>query len=514
MEERMPRRTWSRPVTTLVAGSFAAGLLVAGLLRLPDSSLAQRPAPAQAMSAAAGGSAAVQSLAGLSDAFSAIADRIRPSVVYIESSQRSQMAQQPVIPPEFAPFLPQRPRGGGHPEMERSSGSGVIVSANGDILTNAHVVDGAERVTVRLLDHRQFTARVVGTDPTTDVALIRIDADHLTPAVLGNSDAAKVGEWVLAVGNPLGENLSFTVTSGIISAKGRSLVLPNASERSIQDFIQTDAAINPGNSGGPLVNVRGEVIGINSAIASTTGYYTGYGFAIPVNLARQVMDQLAHGGRVRRAALGVRVRNASENDATYVGLKEVRGVVIEDLGDSDSPARRAGLEQGDVIVAVDSTTVDYVSQVQQAIAFRKPGETVQVEVMRKGGERRTVRVKLADAPTAAAQEASRQRSDGDEETRGAVNIRALGLTVEAGTEGGVTGLVVTGVDPDGVAADHVASPDAGGPDVIVAIEGKDVRTVADLESAVRRAGRGAIVDLRIFNAPSGNRRVERIRLEK
>jgi serine protease Do len=376
------------------------------------------------------------------------------------------------------------------------------------------VVDGAERVTVRLLDHRQFTARVIGTDPTTDIALIHIDADHLTPATLGNSDAARVGEWVLAVGNPLGENLSFTVTSGIISAKGRSLALPNSSERSIQDFIQTDAAINPGNSGGPLVNVRGEVIGINSAIASETGYYTGYGFAIPVNLARQVMDQLAHGGKVHRSALGVRVRNASENDASYVGLSEVRGVVIEDLGEADSPARRAGLEQGDVIVAVDDTPVDYVSQVQQAIAFRRPGETVRIEVMRKGGVRRTLKVTLAEAPAEAARETSAREPGDDARPRGAVSIGALGITVEAGEEGGVRGLVVTGVDQDGPAADHLATPDGSGPDVILAVEGKSVRTVAELESVLRQAGRGAIVELRLFNAPSQSRRVERIRLRR
>jgi serine protease Do len=509
----MPRRNWSRAVAVLVTGSFAAGLLVAGLFHLPDFSLAQRPAQIQTAAAPPAGPA-VQSLTGLSDAFSDIADHVRPSVVYIESSQRQQTAERPVVPPEFAPFFPQAPHGRGRPEVQRSSGSGFIVSADGDILTNAHVVDGAERVTVRLLDHRQFTARVIGTDPTTDVALIHIDADHLTPAALGNSDAARVGEWVLAVGNPLGENLSFTVTSGIISAKGRSLALPNSSERSIQDFIQTDAAINPGNSGGPLVNVRGEVIGINSAIASETGFYTGYGFAIPVNLARQVMDQLAHGGKVHRSALGVRVRNATENDATYVGLSEVRGVVIEDVGDADSPARRAGLEQGDVIVAVDGAPVDYVSQVQQAIAFRKPGETVRVDVMRKGGVRRTLKVTLAEAPTQVATETSSRDRDQDSAPRGAVSIGSLGLTLEAGEEGGVRGLVVTGVDPDGPAADHVADPDAGGPDVIVAVEGKNVRTPAELESVLKQAGRGSIVELRIFNASGQTSRVERVRLKR
>jgi serine protease Do len=504
------KRNSSRTVALIVAGSFTAGLLLAGILRLPDRSEAQRP-QAQSVSAPPTG-AGVNTLAGLSDAFSAIADQVRPSVVYIESSQRQKVSHGPAIPPEFAPFFRMDPRGRQRPQMERASGSGFIVSKDGDILTNAHVVDGAERVTVRLLDHRQFTARVIGSDPSTDVALIHIEADHLTPARLGNSDAARVGEWVLAVGNPLGENLSFTVTSGIISAKGRSLALPNSSERSIQDFIQTDAAINPGNSGGPLVNVRGEVIGINSAIASETGFYTGYGFAIPVNLARQVMDQLAHGGKVHRSALGVRVRNASENDATYVGLSEVRGVVIEDLGESDSPARKAGLQQGDVIVTVDSTPVDYVSQVQQAIAFRRPGESVRIEVMRKGGVRRVVNVTLQEAPAQDTRATSGRGGDDDvAPENNAASIGSLGITVEPGTEAGVRGLVVTAVDQEGPSADHIAGPDNGGPDVILSVEGKEVRTPADLKAALREAGRGSIVELRIFNAQEGTRRVERVK---
>ena len=508
----MTSRFRSRAIPLMVAGAFGAGLLAAGLFHLPHFSQAQRPAQAEARPAAAPSSASIQALTNLSDAFSAIADRVRPSVVYIESSQRQLASDRFAIPPEFAPFF-QMPRGRMRPQVERASGSGFIVSADGDILTNAHVVDGAEHVTVRLLDHRQFTAKVIGSDPSTDVALIHIDADHLTPAVLGNSDAARVGEWVLAVGNPLGENLSFTVTSGIISAKGRSLALPNTSDRSIQDFIQTDAAINPGNSGGPLVNVRGEVIGINSAIASETGFYTGYGFAIPMNLARQVMDQLAHGGKVHRSALGVRVRNATENDANYVGLSEVRGVVIEDLGDDDSPARRAGLEQGDVIVSVDGTPVDYVSQVQQAIAFRRPGESVKIEVMRKGGTHRTVTVRLQEAPTQTAEATDTRRDRGDAAPEnGAVSVGSLGLTVEPGTEGGVRGLVVTGVDPEGPSADHIADPDNGGPDVITSVEGKEVRTPDDLKAALREAGRNAIVELRVYNAPAQNRRVERIRL--
>ena len=220
-------------------------------------------------------------------------------------AQRGTVPDAPTIPgmpPEFQqffrglPIIPDTPRPRG-----TSSGSGFVVSADGYILTNSHVIDGADRVTVRLLDRREFRAKVVGRDPTTDVAVVKIDATGITPAKLGDSDAARVGEWVLAVGNPLGENLAFTVTQGIISAKGRGqLALPTSSPRSIQDFIRTDAAINPGNSGGPLVNVRGEVIGINTAIASPTGFNADYGFAVPISLARAVMDQ-THQDRARRA---------------------------------------------------------------------------------------------------------------------------------------------------------------------------------------------------------------------
>jgi serine protease Do len=188
---------------------------------------------------------------------------------------------------------------------------------------------------------------VVGTDPNTDVALLKIDAKGLPPVALGNSDDARVGSWVLAIGNPLGEGLTFTVTSGIVSAKGRALsTLARARRRQHPGFIQTDAAINPGNSGGPLVNVRGEVIGVNSAIASETGFYSGYGFAIPINLARTVMNQLIVDGKVHRAALGVSIQDVSLNDAQYVGLPEISGVVVKDIPSDDSPAKKAGIEPG------------------------------------------------------------------------------------------------------------------------------------------------------------------------
>jgi serine protease Do len=317
----------------------------------------------------------------------------------------------------------------------------------------------------------------------------------------------------------LGENLTFTVTSGIISAKGRSLALPNASDRSIQDFIQTDAAINPGNSGGPLVSVRGEVIGVNSAIASQTGFYSGYGFAIPINLARRVMDQLIDYGRVRRAALGVTVRNASPNDAAYVGLPDIRGVVVEDYGTDASPAKQAGLEPGDIIISIDGKLVEYVGQLQQEIAFRKAGETVKVEVARKGGIRKTLAVRLQELP-AAKDTAVASAASSDEEGN-AASLGGLGITVAPVGSDDVAqyqlnssqrGLIVTAVRPGGPSWGELADPDRGGPDIILEVEGKPVNSVAELRKRLAGMKAGDIVSVRVYNTQAKSRRVERIRL--
>jgi serine protease Do len=517
-------------VVVVAAAEHPAALHAAALA--VDSTLARKPVIAP--------NSSVAKLADLSDAFATIAAQVKPSVVYItarqaaepvanrQRTQRGQRGQQAPdldqIPPEFRQFFRNMPgTGDDTPDAPRSgggiaSGSGFIVSTDGYILTNNHVVDGASEVRVRLLDRREFKAKVIGRDPNTDVAVIKIDANNLTAAPLGDSDASRVGEWVLAVGNPLGENLTFTVTQGIISAKGRSLQLPGQNQQSIQDFIQTDAAINPGNSGGPLVNVRGEVIGINSAIESPTGYNAGYGFAVPIDIARSVMNQIIKSGHVERAALGIQVRDASPDDAAYAGLKETRGILVEDFGDNTSPAEKAGVQAGDVIVSVDGKRVDYVAQLQEAIAFRKPGDIASVQVARKGGQIVTVRVPLQRVGGAV--DKSEHAAPSTDDARG-LALKTLGAHVaplDARTAAqlklpsDVKGVMVMGVDDGSAAANHLAAPDEGGPDIIMSVEGTPVGTPEELRAALAKSKNGDIVSLRVYNPQAKSKRIERIRL--
>ena len=523
----MPQGSLRRLSVGGIVLAFLVGLLLAGVLDLPGSSAAQQQASratATTTSPAVPTTAAATSLQNLSDAFASVAEAVKPSVVFIKSGKKrtsddDDTGPQLQVPPGFERFMPRLPQMQ-QPEFQEAAGSGFIVSKDGYILTNDHVVDGSDEVTVRLLDRREFKAKVIGTDAGTDLAVLKIDANNLTPAPLGDSDAARVGEWVLAVGNPLGENLTFTVTSGIISAKGRTLSLPNTSDRSIQDFIQTDAAINPGNSGGPLVSTSGRVLGVNSAIASQTGFYSGYGFAIPINLAHQVMDQLISHGEVRRSVLGIAVRNASANDAAYVGLPDIRGVLVEDFGSDTSAAKRAGLEAGDIIITVDGKPVEYVGQLQQRIAFRKPGESVKVEVARKGGVRKTYDVKLQTMPGVTAVADRRGGDEGDEGGAGAAMGR-LGVTVAPVSEedaarfdltAAQSGLVVTDVAAGGPSWGELVDADRGGPDIILEVEGKPVKSTAQLSELLKGMKPGEIVSLRVYNTQAKNRRVERVRL--
>ena len=501
----------------LVVLAFALGLLFAGLLDLPKRTSAQESAGRQVITPVQAPSIpAAKNLVDLSDAFAAVAEQVRPSVVFIKS-QHTEVARR--MPPGMDQFFPHQQQR--KPEVERGSGSGFVVSADGYILTNNHVVEDAEKVTVRLVDHREFEAKVIGTDPLTDVAVLKIDATKLSPAALGNSDDERIGEWVLAIGNPLGDQFTFTVTSGIISGKGRQLNGLARSGASIADFIQTDAAINPGNSGGPLVNVRGEVIGINSAIASETGYYSGYGFAIPINLVRVVMNQLIAGGKVHRAALGILVNDANDRDAEYVGLSEIRGVLVRGFPDSiPSPAEKAGLEQGDVIISIDGKRVDYVAQLQQVVGFRAPGETVKVEVARKGGVRKIYNVRLMEQ-----KETTQLASSGEERPErpktDAVSVDLLGVSVqtlspemakEFEMNPDQRGVLVTDVSANGPASELLFGPEEGGPDIIQSVEGKAVRNENELRDAIKSSGKGSIVTLKIYNARTNTTRIERVKL--
>lgn len=261
-------------------------------------------------------------------------------------------------------------------------GSGVIVSADGYIVTNNHVVQDAVNITVTLNDKRVYKASVVGTDPSTDLALIRIDEKNLPFLAYGNSDDVKIGEWVLAVGNPF--NLTSTVTAGIVSAKARDINILG-SKGAVESFIQTDAAINPGNSGGALVNTRGELIGINAAIASGTGYYTGYSFAIPVNIVKKVVDDFTRYGKIQRAYLGVYYREIDDQFAKDKGLNSLSGVYIDDVV-AGGAAEKAGIRKGDIITNIQNKPVNGKSELMEVVSQLSPGDVITVAIVRDGKE--------------------------------------------------------------------------------------------------------------------------------
>ena len=267
------------------------------------------------------------------------------------------------------------------------AGSGVVISSDGYIVTNNHVIENADQIEITLSDNQTYKAELIGADPNTDLALIKVDAGDLEAVPLGNSDQAKLGEWVLAVGNPL--NLTSTVTAGIISAKGRNINIiggKNKSSSPIESFIQTDAAVNPGNSGGALVNVNGELIGINTAIKSPTGSFTGYSFAVPVNIVKKVVDDLLEYGTVQRGYIGVSIRNIDANLAEENELESLNGVYVAGLME-DGAAEDAGIEEGDIIRKVGNVQVNNVPELQEQIGRFRPGNEVVVTVDREGAEK-------------------------------------------------------------------------------------------------------------------------------
>jgi serine protease Do len=362
-------------------------------------------------------------------------------------------------------------------------------------------------VTVGLPDRREFKAKVIGRDPQTDIAVLKLDAKGLPSVSLGDDNQSRVGEWVLAIGNPL--QLDFTVTAGIISAKGRSNELRslNADKYAIQDFIQTDAAINPGNSGGPLVDARGNVIGVNSAISSPTGTYAGYGFAIPITLAKTVMDDLIAHGRVRRAILGALIAEVTPEDKEVAKLDRIAGVKVQDFSPADnSPAKRAGIERGDIIIAADGKPVDRVAALQRLIRAKQPGDELSLETVRYGAHQK-VTVKLAEAPSENVATVANNDSDsGDTPAEsGAVTSKALGITVapltadaaeRAGVKNVTQGLLVTDVTHAGPAYGRLVEGDVI-TRVLFPRPGTAVRTSADLTSAVAKAKGDGYVGLEV-----------------
>ena len=320
------------------------------------------------------------------------AEHVTPRVVHIKSTQAASARNNPYRSPfddMFRDFFgdPRDNRGQQYPPQQ-SSGSGVIISDNGYIVTNNHVIANSDEIEVTLSDNRTYIATLVGTDRNTDIAVIKIDEEELPFVSFGNSDKVRVGEWVLAVGNPY--ELTSTVTAGIISAKGRNIGILR--ERyGIESFIQTDAAVNPGNSGGALVNLRGELIGINTAIASTTGAYAGYSFAVPVSLVKKVVEDLMEYGVVQRAVLGISIVNVN-NPRLDVDIDELTGVYVDSVYEH-SAAEEAGLKKGDVITAINRTDVPTVAELQDLVARNRPGDKIEV-TFKRNGKTKTVFAKL------------------------------------------------------------------------------------------------------------------------
>lgn len=316
--------------------------------------------------------------------FTAASEKVTPAVVHIISTIQTTSGDE-----EYNPFdffnMP-------NPGPQQGSGSGVIISDDGYIATNNHVVDGATSIQVVLNDKRSYQARLIGTDPQTDLALLKIEEEGLPFIRFGNSDNIKVGQWVLAVGNPF--NLTSTVTAGIVSAKGRNINLLRTRDNqyAIENFIQTDAAVNPGNSGGALVDLNGSLIGINTAIATQTGSFSGYSFAVPVSIVKKVMDDLLKYGVVQRGFLGVSIQDVDAKLADEKGIKKIEGVYVAAISE-DGAAQKAGIKEGDVIIKVNGKEVNSSSALQEEVSRYYPGDEIEVTIRRKGDEK-TVKAKL------------------------------------------------------------------------------------------------------------------------
>jgi serine protease Do len=427
---------------------------------------------------------------GLSRVFRGAAHAVLPSVVTITVESGGGTGQSQV-PESLRQFF-------GLPDQfqappQEGFGSGFVYDATGLVVTNNHVIADASRVTVRLQDGREFDAKIVGSDPDTDVGLVRIDAGGPLPAAtLGNSDDIDVGDWVLALGNPLG--LDFTVTAGIVSAKGRQL---EANPSALQAFIQTDAAINPGNSGGPLIDVTGQVIGINTAISGGGSRFVGYGFAIPSNLVARIVSDLEKYGHVRRPRLGVGVNDITAVDAEAYGLVSVAGAEVVTV-DEDSPAGHAGFEVGDVIVALDGESIPNATALTTALARHVPGDEVAITYIRQR-KRATVRVQLAEF---AARETESQpaTAEGPSALLG-FSVRTLTpqLAERLGYKAGESGVVIDEVAEYSEAARAGLRPGQ----IVRQINGHAIREPADVSRVTRDLHPGAVVSVRVRDPQVG-----------
>ncbi len=450
--------------------------------------------PDQAVSTSVTETPADDMTTALSMAFRSAAQGVLPSVVYV-SVERDRPTSRlvPQIPQGFRPFF-QFQNPGIELPPQRNTGSGFVLDSDGHVVTNHHVVANATRVTVRMHDGRELDASVVGGDPTTDVAVIKLEEllSGVSQAHFGDSDAIQIGDWVLALGNPLG--LDFTVTAGIVSARGRRLSNNNTA---LESYIQTDAAINPGNSGGPLIDLRGRVVGINTAIAGGGNRFVGYGFAVPATLAQRVVEDLLQFGYVRRPRIGARVSDVNAADAEAYQLNEVRGAEIN-VVEPDSPAERSGLLIGDVVLAIDDEPVQNANDLTTALAERDPGDEVSLTVVREG-TRRAVEIELGEFP--------RAEEDGNNARSNTDSAGLLGLTVgrlsaaeidklEHRIEGGV---IVTDVQSFGPAAN--AGIRRG--QIILKINGEQVNTPAEFRSIIGEIENGEVVSIRLIDQELG-----------
>jgi len=464
----------SRTVLVLLLAALASGLMILAINTAPRST----SAASSPQSSPAGHSALP------TQSYADVVDRVAPAVVTIHAARRVRAPQMPDFfnDPMFRQFFGDGGRStprGNQTQKQMALGSGVIVTADGHIITNHHVVDGAEEISVDLNDRRHFDAKLIGSDSPSDLAVLKIQASNLPVLSLGDSDKVRVGDICLAVGNPLG--VGQTVTMGIISAKGRATEQGN---RNFEDFLQTDAAINQGNSGGALVNTQGELIGINSQILSPSGGSIGIGFAIPSNMARNVMDQLTKNGRVSRGRLGVNIQEITPELAQSMNLKDTRGALISGV-EPGMPAEKAGIRVGDVITAVNGTRVEDSNSLRNRIAAMSPGSDVAITVLRDGHEEQlhAKLIELKDDNEAAASEGGGEKQSGGGQ---------LGITVEPVTTDMASrlklkktqGVVITDIDPNSPAAEAGLQPG----DVILEVNHQPVKSGADIRAGVKASG--------------------------